>query len=192
MTPLRRLRCGPCPRGSSQAASSAGGAHAARTSWPSLRGRRVRPATAFGEGAFTAEEECGGDHTVVAQTHWRHAVLDVLSGRRKSKGGDDSARRDGAGRDSARCKSSARGSAATPKKVAKRWQSAVRRASVQAREVADETRFQGPAGDDAIDNEFLVAAVAQDLLGDTPYAKQLAESYARSMVARASTSSVNA
>ena len=130
-----------------------------------------------------AMEEFGGDETVIAQTHWRHAVSDVLSGRRKSKGGDDSARKEKTtGRDSTRRKSSTRGGAATPKKVAKRWQTSARRATVQAREAADETRFRGPAGDDAIDNEFLVAAVAQDLLGDTPGAKQLAESYARTLV----------
>ena len=44
---------------------------------------------------------------------------------------------------------------------------------------ASEPKFQGPAGDDSIDNEVLVAALAQDILGDAPGAQQLASVYGK-------------
>ena len=49
----------------------------------------------------------------------------------------------------------------------------------EARAEASKARPMGPAGDDAIDNELLVKALAQDMLGERAGADQIAETYAK-------------
>ena len=83
--------------------------------------------------------------------------------------------KEGEGGASAR-EGSARGSARHSKRTSTRAPSARKLAEARA---ASEPKFQGPAGDDSIDNEVLVAALAQDILGDAPGAQQLASVYGK-------------